>query len=331
MVKRGSPERVQTLEHRGWEILRLRNDALEVDILPGKGADILQVRWLPLGLDLLWRAPWGVRARGAVPTAADTHTNIIENYPGGWQTVFPNGGRSVVAYGVEHGFHGEAWLAPWDWNLEGEILVLSTRLVRSPFRLTKRLALDGARLVLEETAHNEGRQRFEAMWSQHPAFGASFLEGGCRLETAASSFAADEELVRGDLEPGRESRWPYAAGRGGASVDLRVIPDEGAGIERLGYLTGFDGGWASVENPRLGLRAELDWDPTLFPYAWLWLDADGSDGFPFYRSCYVMAIEPSSSFPGRGMEAVRQTTGTLLPFEPGEARTLSMSLTLRET
>lgn len=320
---------MEVIAHRGWELIRLRSDVLEVDVLPGRGGDILGVRWLPLGIDVLWRAPWGVRMRGAAPTAAESHTNLMEHYPGGWQTVFPNAGRATIAGGVEHGFHGEAWLAPWDWEARGGVLELSTRLVRSPFALTKRIALDGASLRVEETATNVGAEPFDAMWVHHPAFGAPFLDGSCRLETAARTFVADDEYASSDLEPARASPWPYAVGRDGGRIDLREVPAEGSGIHRLGYLTELERGWAAIGNDRLGVTAEIEWDAGVFPYAWMWVDANGSSGFPFYRACYVMAIEPASSYPGQGIDAARAKTGTLLPFEPGQERTITVTLTLR--
>lgn len=305
--------------------MRLGSEVIEVDVLPGKGGDILQITWLPLGLSLLWSTPWGLRERGTADTVSDSYANFMQTYPGGWQTIFPNGGRATWVEGVEQPFHGEACLAAWDYERSSEGIELRTRLTLSPFELTKKIALEGARLEVEETARNVGGEPFDAMWSHHPAFGAPFLDGDCLLETAARAFQADPEHL-GDLIAGRRSTWPRAEGHG-HDVDLRRVPAEGSGVTRLGYLTDFDRGFASVTSPSQRLRVELEWGADVFPHAWLWIEANATSGFPAYQSWYVMAVEPASSYPGNGIDAAREA-GTLLPFAPGQSRTARVSLNL---
>ena len=102
---------LEVVELRGWDVLRLTTDELEVDVLPGKGGDVLAVRWRKDGTDVLWKTPWGLRHKGEVPTAADSQTAFLENYPVGWPTLFPNGGTETTAKGSRLGFPVEATLA----------------------------------------------------------------------------------------------------------------------------------------------------------------------------------------------------------------------------
>jgi hypothetical protein len=317
---------VRELDHRGWPIVRLASEQLQVDVVPGQGGDILQVRWLPLGLDLLWSTPWGLREPGSAPAAADSYESFMHSYPGGWQTIFPNGGRATRVGDVEQSFHGEACRVAWGYEQIADGIELRTSLALSPFELRKRITVDGARLIVEETAHNIGDQRFDAMWSHHPAFGAPFLDGACVLDTAARTFLTDAEHGS-DLIGGCRSAWPNAEGFAGA-IDLRHVPGEGSGVTRLGYLTDFDRGFASIRSPTTGLRADLEWGTEVFPHAWLWIEANATDGFPVNRSWYVMAVEPASSYPGQGIDAAREA-GTLLSFAPGQSRTATVSLTLQ--
>ena len=321
---------VTVVRRRGWDVVRLTSDLVEVDVLPGKGGDILSARWRPLDVDVLWQTPWGLRPPGAVGTGGDSVTALMESYPGGWQTVFPNGGNAEVAHGVEWGMHGEAWLAPWDWSVGDDSAVeLTTRLVRSPFTLRKVVSLDGAALTVTETATNEGRVPVEAMWSHHPAFGAPLLGAGARLETAARTVVVDDarDLPPGDLLVGGRGSWPHAPARSGGTVDLRELPGPGDVADRFAYLTDFDRGWAALSNPGLGLRAELEWDLTTMPHAWLWLEAHATPTFPWYGAAYVLGVEPASSFPGQGLTAAR-ANGTALRFLPGETRTATVTLRL---
>lgn len=315
--------------HRGWDVVRLTSPDLQVDVVPGKGGDITSIRHRN-GVELLWQAPWGLRHKGAASTAGDSAENLIEWYPGGWQTVFPNAGDAVTEHGAEWGMHGEAWLAPYDWeaNGSGEI-VLRTRLVRSPFELTRRIRVAGDRLTVTETTRNAGGEPVEAAWGHHAAFGPPFLGGSCRLETNAGTFLADDErdLPAGDLAVGARSTWPYADSRSGAPIDLRDVPGMETSVDRLGYLLDFDGQpYVTLTNVRLGLTARLSWDGAVMPYAWLWYEMHASSGFPWYKAVYVLGIEPHSSYPGQGLHAIRSKTGTQLTYEPGQSRTATTTL-----
>ena len=320
--------RVTSRDHRGWEVLRLETDALAVEVVPGQGGDIITVA-PPSGDNVLWTSPWGLRQRGAVTGAGDSHATAIDLYPGGWQTLFPNGGDACVEHGVEWSFHGEAWLAPFDWALDGDAVVLRTRLVRSPFELSKRLAIEDDTLVVTEVITNAGGMAVEVMWGAHPAFGPPLVTADCRLETNARAVVVDDarDTPTTDLALGARGPWPHVPGRRGADVDFRAVPGEGAGIERMAYLTGFEGApWVTLTNEVTGLCARLEWDASVLPHAWYWLEANATMAFPWYGAAYVLAVEPASSYPARGLATVRRTTETQLTVAAGESRTSTIRL-----
>ncbi len=327
---------VEVLTHRGWDVVRLSTELLQVEVVPGKGGDILAVRWCADGTDVLWQTPWGLRHKGAVPTAADSQTAFLENYPGGWQTLFPNGGTETDEQGARLGFHGEATLAPWDWQhvdvAAGVAVELTTCLVRSPFRLRRRIDVLGGRVTVTESFTNEAGTEQEAMWSHHPAFGAPFLDRECTIETGAKTFLADSDYdtPHGDLTPGARSPWPRAQTKDGSEVDLGRVPGSDAGLDRFGYLLDFTEPWYAITNPRLGLTATVRWDLAIFPYAWFWCEAAGTVGFPWYQRAYVLAVEPAASYPGAGLGAAR-ASGTVVHFAPGQTRTAVVSLEIRRS
>ncbi|MEO6205232.1 MAG: aldose 1-epimerase [Mycobacteriales bacterium] len=322
---------VDVVQIRGWDVVRLSTDLLEVDVLPGKGGDILGVRWRTDGTDVLWRTPWGLRHKGAVPTAADSQTAFLENYPGGWQTLFPNGGTETSEQGARLGFHGEATLAPWDWEQvptdEGVAVDVTTCLVRSPFRLHRRIAVVAGCVTVTEHFTNEAKTAQDAMWSHHPAFGTPFLDGNCTIETGAGTFLADRvyDTPNGDLAPGVRTPWPHAQTKDGSEIDLGQVPSANDGLDRFGYLLDFAEPWYAITNPRLALTATVRWDLEIFPYAWFWCEAEGTLGFPWYQRAYVLAVEPAASYPGAGLAAARES-GTVVRFAPGQTRTAVVSL-----
>jgi galactose mutarotase-like enzyme len=323
----------ETFIWQGWEIVRLATSAVSAEIAPGKGGDVLSLKWRATDVELLWQTPWGLRARGAAGTSEDDVARLMEAYPGGWQSVFPNGGDAVIEHGVAWGMHGEVWLTPFEWEPIDKGIEMRARLVRSPFEVVKRITLHGAALTVTEIVTNVGGQSVEVMWSQHPAFGPPLIGPDARIETAAKAVLADDgrDTSSFDLDPGSTSIWPHASGRDGVSIDLRTVPPQDAGVDRLAYLSNFVEGHAAITNPRPGLRVDLDWDATTMPYAWYWLEANGSAGFPWYRSAYVLAIEPATSYPAQGIAAVRRTTGTQLQIASGEQRTNTVSLTTSST
>jgi hypothetical protein len=315
---------------RGVPALILENDLIAATILPGKGADISSfiAKWA--GIDVLWRSPWGLRAPGAVHSATDSAVAWLEAYEGGWQEIFPNGGTANTYRGVELNFHGEASLAVWDYETKEQSgdaaeVLLSTRLRRSPFRIERTMRVETGKSVLyfHERITNMSRETLEAMWGHHPAYGAPFLSGSCRIDTNARTVIADD-VIGGPLNPltkGATFTWPHGE-RDGVSTDLsRVAGPDDPPHETMAYLTDFAGdhGWYGITNTALGLGVGLVWPKAVFPFAWFWQEMHASAGFPWYGEVYVMAIEPFTSMPGHGLSAVIEKTGTQIALGAGES------------
>ena len=294
-------------------MLTLHSASLEVDVCPGVGGSILQIRALARGgLPLLYETPWGLRARGALQAAGTSEDLAMDAYPGGWQSAFPNGGPGSVRYGATWTQHGEAWHAPFDHELIPGGVRLTTRLVRSPFHITRDIVLaelpDGAAEVrVAESIINAGGEEIVAVWGQHPAIGPPFLSPAASISTTAET-------------------WIGAEAEGGVDVDdfARVLepPTLGEpGTKRFGFFADFPGerGLVRLTNPELALAAEVDFSLDPHRYAWCWMEAGAARGFPYYSSAYVLGLEPFSGYPG-GIDQI-EAGGRLITFVPGERRT----------
>ncbi|MDQ1445744.1 MAG: hypothetical protein QOI20_2208 [Acidimicrobiaceae bacterium] len=315
-------------EVRGWDVLTLHSEELSVSVVPGKGGDITSIRWRPLDMELLWQSPWGLRRRGSVAVPGESHVRFLEEWSGGWQTIFPNAGAGGVRYGVEQPFHGEAALAPWEVVAihdagDGPEVVLETRLTRSPFRMRRHLHLVGGALEVEETACNEGHTRYDAMWLHHPSFGPPLLGPDCRIRTTAGTVRVDPHVLpqTTDVLPGAVGQWPEVAAAerdSEVSADLSRLPGPGAGLVRMAYLHDFPGpARVALENHAAGVSVAMTWDTESHPCAWLWLEAGATVDFPFWGTGYVLAVEPAWAGAPDAQTGVRP----LLAFEPGHART----------
>lgn len=317
----------------GHQVVTLVSGSVEADVLPGKGGDIVSIRRRHDGLPLLFATPWGLRPQWTNSAAAGSEGRLMESYPGGWQTVFPNGGDAAECQNTTWGMHGEVWLTAFEWEpgVESASIAMCAELVHSPFRIDKEVVVDGSTVAVTESITHRGGHPVDVMWSHHPAFGAPFLSADCVLDTDASGVVVDDETPPGntDIRLGATGRWPYVPDADGGVVDLRRVPAGDAGVSRMAYLTGFSAGRAALRNPRLDAGVLLEWDHSLMPYTWYWLEAAGTPGFPWCQGTYVLGIEPATSIPGHGINAAI-AAGTALTVLPGERKTATVRLTVTD-
>jgi hypothetical protein len=312
----------------GTRAVVIENGSLAATVLPDKGADIYRLVYKPAGIDVLWKSPWGLRRPGAgVASAFTTEVAWIDAYEGGWQEIFPSGGGPCVYKGVELNYHGEASMAGWEAEIEqasGEIAQVrfTVRLARSPFRLERLMRVERGRsvLTLRERITNEGGEPMDYMWGHHPAFGAPFLSAACRIDTNARTLIADDVYAppANPLALGSRYGWPIIAGNGGR-IDLSIVPGSDESRALLGYFADYDGpnAWYGLTNAELGVGIGMVWPVAAFPHAWFWQEMHASPGFPWYKGVYVMAIEPSTSYPGQGLVNAIEKTGTHRTLAPG--------------
>jgi len=314
--------------------LLLRNGVLEVTVLADKGADIYSLVHVRSGVDVLFKAPWGMRSAALGACAAhptSTQERWLEAYPGGWQLLLPNGGDECKQYGATWGFHGEAALSAWEVTEAGEARAkLETVLFSAPLRVEREISLDGAVLGVKDVVTNTSGTDVEVMWSHHPAFGAPFLGAGCTLAAGCTEVVADDRGPGTLLTAGRRSAWPFAETPGGATVDLRALPGPEDQRAVLAYLTGFTSGWAHIFNPHLGLGVGLRWPAEVFPCAWLWQEVKATSGWPWFGRAYVVAVEPASTWPGQGMANARAKGGRGVLVKGGTSVEASVEAVLFE-
>ena len=301
----------------------LSNGLLSATILPGKGADIYSLVYEPQGVDVLWKSPWGLRRPpGAIASGAASEAAWLDCYEGGWQEIFPNGGDACTYRGAPLNFHGEASVSAWDFRIRRNDAAAAevdffVELARSPFRLRRTMRVEAGlpALLLEESIENCGEVDLHFMWGHHPALGAPFLDGGCRLQAPARTFLAhDTEIADACRIPaGVRGPWPKMQGKGGREIDLGLVPPSSQRVTEFGYLCDLEAGWYAMTNPALGFGFGMAWPKEVFPHLWFWQELRGSPGYPWYGRCAVMAVEPFTSIPGVGLErAIEVGTAPML-------------------
>ena len=310
------------------DALTLATADIEVTVLVDKGADILALVDRASGIDLLAKAPWGLRDPARAPGETSSFVAWLDRWSGGWQVLFPTGGGPCVHGGIELDYHGEAAIVPWTCERTGDAAAtLEVMLAHSPFHLRRELRLDGRTLELRETVTNLGGDEEAFMWVHHPLFGPPLLGPGARLEASAGTVTADAERDGrcNPLQPGETGAWPQAVAKDGGTLDLSRLPGPDEPRALMAYLGDFTRGRLAVVNSHVGL--ELQWPAELLPYAWLFQEVHASPGYPWYRRAYLLGAEPASSVPGAGLARAIEN-GTALTLAPGAARTLELTATV---
>ena len=308
-------------------MIRLRSAHLEVKVDENRGAEIV---WLgrPGGPNrLAWiDSDWPLRASaGASYYSSDL--DWLSEHRGGWQEMFPNAEAGCTVGGVTHPVHGEVSLAPWEVVDEpGENQVTLRAYTHTPLVLTRRMSLDPEepRLYLEEEIHNPSDLTVPYLWGHHPTFaappGTSLCLDGARFEVPELG------VVEEDLCAGGPRIWPWAQGKDGAPVDLRVMPVQPA--ERLAYLTHLSEAACHILRPDTEDRLTFEWSADAFPYAWLWINRRASR-FPWFGRLSSFAVEPVNAWPADGLAAAIER-GQAPQLRGGETRQAWLSVRLTE-
>lgn len=313
-------------QHRGWEVLRLSTDEVGLDVVPGLGGTISSLTRLPDDAELLWSTPWGLRHAGAHPLPGSAEATMIDTSPGGWQSLFPNGGDSATVHGVEWGVDGEARVCWLDWEFTGSSLIMNGRLTRSPFEISKIISVRGREVTVGETVRNVGGERIEVMWGSRLCLGGALLGPDTVVDAAASVVHPDPQI---SYSSNYEDVMPWPRSHGADSmINLRTLPEIGSGQTRLAYLTEFTRPSLSVTRPSVGVGLDLEWDLDCWPYVWYSMEAGGRRGFPWFSSGYVLALTPCSAWPAHGLHDARRVSGTTVWIDPGETRTSHLTATV---
>jgi Domain of unknown function (DUF4432) len=290
----------------GVRAFTLSNEHLEVTVLPDKGADIYSLVHRASGVDVLFKAPWGVRAPGPWLRASTSMERWIEAYAGGWQLLLPNGGDECTERDVTWGFHGEAALVPWTvLERVDSSATLETSLFTAPLHILRHFSLDGPVLRVREVVTNSSENDIEVMWSHHPAFGAPLLEAGALLRAGCQAVLVDDQAPGTLFGAGTRHPWPMVTTAEGEAIDLGRVPGPRERRAVLAYLLDFTSGYYAITNPRLNMGVGLRWPLDVFDKAWLWQEVHSTMGWPWFGRAYVVAVEPASSIPGHGLASVR--------------------------
>ena len=308
----------------------LESDLIRMTVLAGRGADVVEYLYKPIDLDLVWLTQWGIPTKQTKPDyPADVQT-FLEGYPGGWQSIFPNGGAPSSVNGIDFAQHDEVALLAWDYEVlsdSADLVAVEFRVEtkKTPFRFTKSFTLkkNAKSVEISESAENLSDGEELGMWGFHFSYGAPFLDEGSIIKlpnnpVVIPNIEAVSSIGR-RLGSTEEFRWPIGKSESGSDIDFAKLPPRGEKSEML-YIKDLSEGWYQVENPTKKIGVKVSWDLKTMPYLWYWQEYGGASDAPWFGKHYNIGLEPFSSYPTNGL-ADAITNGSALRFAPHEKKT----------
>jgi hypothetical protein len=289
--------------YNGIGTVILENGLLRAVVMPGLGAKIWQLTYLPAGRELLWRNP------RLTPRPVPFHSAYDDVFFGGWDELFPNDAPEELA-GERLPDHGEIWTLPWRWALERATpdeatLHLWVETPISACRVEKWITLrDGeAKLRFQHRITNTGPHEQPFLWKLHPALAA---DEHSRIDMGA------EEVYVEDFGPPRNGRtgvsysWPFLTDDEGRRHDMRRCLPITARVNEFQYATRMSAGWCALTHTRERLGFGLAWDSAVLPSCWIFASYGG------WRNLQVAILEPCSGYPLSVAEGVPNGTHQVL-------------------
>jgi hypothetical protein len=314
----------ETVLRSGHRAVTLENGSVAATLLPEKGAEIYSLVYKPRAMDVLWKSPWGLtqRVSGLAFAGGNTEAAWMDQYGGGWQEIFPNGGDECVYKNAPLNFHGEASIQSWDYKVQSRdsscvAVEFTVALRRSPFRIRRTVIVERnlAGIQIQESIANHSEEDLHYMWGHHPALGDPFLSGDCVLRVPARTFLNHSVEISPHTRLHAGARAVAGGGRKGrpAGRPLEGFRKFTRSCNGIWVHLRSGRGWYGMASRQHGFGFGLAWPRDVFPYLWFWQELRGSLGYPWYGRCRVMAVEPFSSIPGSGLiSAINAGTAPVL-------------------
>jgi len=271
--------------YKDIDAIVLENDTLSLRILPALGSKLASILFKPMDYELLWQNPGAMYKK----------TKYGDDYPlgeaSGFDEMFPTINRCRCENEPWSGTvipdHGEVWSLPWDYVIEKDQVVLSVHGIRLPYRLEKKLSLQGSDIIIRYKATNLSPFDIEYIWAAHPLFNAS---KGMKFIVPAGMSRVINSVPGSRLRTyGKQYAFPCAMTDQGDEFDLSVVPQQNAtGCQKYYFAEKMTEGWCGLHDPERELNIGMAFPREKVPYLGVWVNEGGFD------NQYNIAPEPAT-------------------------------------
>jgi len=269
--------------YRNRRAFCLENDLLRVTVLV-EGGHVAEIFDRASGVNPLWTPPWpsiepsrydpalhpeyGRNAESKLLAGIMGHNLCLD--------IFGPPTEEEAAAGLP--VHGEASVAPYRIEVEGDRLRAEAELPEARLRVSRTIRLaPGSRVVeFTETVENVSATDRPVGWTQHVTLGPPFLAKGQTLFRATATrskvFESDFSQGKGRLKIGAEFDWPWAPYKDGGVEDLRVFTDAPVSGEFTTHLMdpGREHAWFVAWSPAWRVAFGYVWRQADFPWMGIW-------------------------------------------------------------
>jgi hypothetical protein len=279
----------------GVPVTRLESDHLRLDVAPSVGGRVVSLVHKPSGHEFLWR-------NGALPLRREAAGSEYDpNFYGGIDELLPNDIPEVID-GVKCPDHGELWTTPLACRRDDDRLVLSGDLPRFGLHYEREMSLrkNGPQLDLAYRITNRASQPRSFLWKLHAALA---VQAGDLIDCPARR-AQVVDLAWSRYRTLEPFDWPILQGQA-----ANIIPPADGTVDFF-YLFDLSAGQMAWRRQGAGLEFAYEFDPQVFPFAWLFASYGGFNGH------YTVILEPCTAMPLSVIEAAAK--GQCSRLEPGQ-------------
>jgi hypothetical protein len=267
---------------------QLASEQVRATFLPGTGAKLASLVYLPLNRELLVQRPAPQYA--LQPFDGD----YVAGECSGLDDMFP----TIDAYyydrfpwaGTKMADHGEVWSLPWETVVEQDSVRFSVHGVRFPYQLEKRVSfVDASRLRWDYRLTSLSDFEFDFVWAAHSMF---YLE-----EAAELVLPAGVRSVVGTFDvPGKFGRygdefaWPVGTLPDGSARDFRCMrPKAARDCYKYYVKEKVPEGWCAVKFHQSNFTLAMSFPVETVPYLGVLPNEGG------WQDLYNIFLEPCSA------------------------------------
>ncbi len=291
-----------TTPYRGRRAVAIENRWLRVTVLEG-GGHIAEVLDKASGVNPLWTPiwpsiePWDFDARrDQAVYGRGAEARLLGSIMGHNVCLDIFGGPSADEAASGLGVHGEAPVARWDLDADGDVLRAAASLPSARLHIERQLTLHDRSVHVREVVRNEARHDRPIAWTQHVTLGPPFLERGATKFRASATRSRTFETTFGTsdyLAPAVNFDWPHAPTLDGRSVDLRTFTNaavSGAFTTHAMDLDQPDAFFVAF-SPRVELAFGYVWRRADFPWLGIWEENCSRLGPPWNGGTITRGME----------------------------------------
>jgi galactose mutarotase-like enzyme len=262
----------------GFTVHVLRNNLLEVRVVPELGAKIMSLRYLPSQREWMWSPPQARLFKNKTGDSFPSGTKI------GADECFP----TIAACRWQNRSlpdHGEVWTEPWQVEATETSIGTTIQCPISPFHLKRTINLVANEMILDYELRNTGQKGESYLWAFHPLM---TIVPGDFIQLPTTSVRVDVSYSCPLGERGTGWSWPNPT-KDIQLAQMNFGPQSQAAVKV--YSDRLREGRVALCNSQTGDCLEFLFDLNSIDTVGIWINQGGWDGYQH------VALEPCRGAP----------------------------------